>query len=173
MCEAHFTLAQPIYHRAAISYLRSKYFTLRSQHIYRGVAQPPARFFGQQHRSAAGGGCSEVLLAQRSKSFAAPRRKRFRAPQEGNTEAPPVADAARCCWRSGRNCAPLQGAGNFGHRKRETPKRRRWWMQRGVVGAAVEMARRSKALAISGTARGRAKQREHLCSNHESLFTYN
>ena len=50
---------------------------------YRGVAQPPARFFGQQHRSAAGGGCSEVLLAQRSKSFAAPRRKRFRAPQEG------------------------------------------------------------------------------------------
>ncbi len=82
MCEAHFTLAQPIYHRAAISCLRSKYFTLRSN-IFRGVAQPPARFFGQQHRSAAGGGYSEVLLAQRSKSFAAPRRKRFRAPQEG------------------------------------------------------------------------------------------
>ena len=75
-----------------------------------------------------------------------------------------------------------------------TPKRRRWRMQRGVVGAAVEMARRSKAQshfghrkrerrsaagggcseallaqrskwraaprrkAISGTARGRAKQ---------------
>ena len=82
MCEAHFTLAQPIYHRTAISYLRSKYFTLRSN-IFRGVAQPPARFFGQQHRSAAGGGCSEVLLAQRSKLRAAPRRKRFRAPQEG------------------------------------------------------------------------------------------
>ena len=38
---------------------------------------------GHHRRSAAGGGCSEVLLAQRSKSFAAPRRKRFRAPQEG------------------------------------------------------------------------------------------
>ncbi len=30
MCEAHFTLAKPIYRGAAISHLRSKYFTLRS-----------------------------------------------------------------------------------------------------------------------------------------------
>ena len=36
-----------------------------------------------QHRSAAGGGCSEVLLAQQSKLRAAPRRWQFRAPQEG------------------------------------------------------------------------------------------
>ena len=37
-----------------------------------------------------------------------------------------------------------------------TPKRRRWRMQRGGDGAAVEIARRSKAQAISGTARGQA-----------------
>ncbi|MBQ7597253.1 MAG: hypothetical protein IJU56_01575, partial [Clostridia bacterium] len=41
------------------------------------------------------------------------------------------------------------------------PKRRRWRMQRGGDGAAVEIARRSKAQAISGTARGQASPSAH------------
>ena len=38
---------------------------------------------GHHRRSAAGGGCSEAVMAQRSKLRAAPRRRQFRAPQEG------------------------------------------------------------------------------------------
>ena len=38
---------------------------------------------GLRRRSAAGGGYSEAVMAQRSKLLAAPRQKQFWAPQEG------------------------------------------------------------------------------------------
>ena len=50
----------------------------------KGLCSPRhAERAGHRRRSAAGGGYSEAVMAQRSKLLAAPRQKQFWAPQEG------------------------------------------------------------------------------------------
>ena len=40
-----------------------------------------------------------------------------------HTRPPPVADAGRVCWRSGRYYSALQAENNFGHRKRASKRK--------------------------------------------------
>ena len=107
-------------------------------------------------RSASGGRSSEAAMAQRSKLRAAPRRRQFRAPQESHPQLP-------------QNTNSFHFYAGVVELAALPPKRVRRTKQRGGNGAAVEIARRSKAPAISGTARvtpataAKHKQLSFLC----------
>ena len=101
---------------------RSKSFGAPSRKRFRAPQEglrsnePPKR---RRWRVQRGGDGAAVEIVRRSKPKTISGTARGVAKQRA-AEAPPVAGAARRGWRSGRNCAPLQGAGNFGHRKRAT-----------------------------------------------------
>ena len=130
----------------------------------KGLCSPRhAERAGHRRRSAAGGGYSEAVMAQRSKLLAAPRQKQFWAPQEGlrskfksfcPCQKQGIAFAIPCFLL----CKRVVLSEARGACRASPPKRRRRRIQRGGDGAAVKIACRSKAKAILGTARGLAKQ---------------